>query len=83
MVTNRAQIVLGLGAAPYDTFRRVRNLIVHPNAHTRAEFELIPVGFPLVGVEAEDLLLSRLPGGGTVFEDWGQDFKVAAMNVVL
>jgi len=83
MLANRAQIVLGVGSAPFDTFRRVRNFVVHPNPHTREKFdEIVFPGFLVVGAEAEDLLLYRLPGGGTVFEAWGQEFKNAALNVV-
>lgn len=81
-LANRSQISLGLGSAPYDTWRRVRNFVIHPNPYTRAEFDVVAFRYSLIGVEPGDLLLLRLPGGGTVMESWLQDFKDAAMNVI-
>ena len=79
---NREQVKLGIGAAPYDDFRRVRNFVVHCNPHTRAEFEVVAVTYSLVGADPDDLLLHRLPGGGTVMEGWVRDFQSAALNAV-
>ena len=82
MLANRAQISLGVGSAPYDNFRRVRNFVIHSNPHTRAEFDFVAVSHSLIGAEPEALLLSRLPGGGTVMEAWMEEFKLAALNVI-
>ena len=82
MLANRSQISLGVGSAPYDAWRRVRNFVIHPNPHTRAEFEVVALRFSLIRAEPDELLLSRLPGGGTVMESWVQDFKDAALNVI-
>ena len=79
---NLNEITLGIGAAPYDHFRRVRNFVIHSNAHTRAEFNTVALGFSLLGVSADELLTWRLPGGGTVMESWVRDFQNAALNVV-
>ena len=79
---NLQQITLGVGAAPYDEFRRVRNFVIHSNPHTRLEFDAVTVTYSLMGVSADDLLLHRLPGGGTVMEGWVRDFQVAALNTV-
>ena len=81
-LANRQQINLGIGAAPYDDFRRVRNFVVHCNPQTRSEFEVVAVTYSLIGVEPDDLLLYRLPGGGTVMEGWVRDFQSAALNAV-
>lgn len=82
MLANRSQISLGVGSAPYDAFRRVRNFVIHPNPHTQAEFAVVALRFSFLSAKPEDLLLSRLPGGGTVMESWVQDFQVAALNVI-
>ena len=82
MLANRSQIILGVTSAPYDTWRRVRNFVIHPNPHTRAEFDTVAFRFSLIGAEPEDVLITRLPGGGTVMESWIQDFNIAAMNVI-
>lgn len=79
---NLNQITLGIGAAPYDDFRRVRNFMVHSNPYTRSEFEMVAISYSLFGANAEDLLLHRLPGGGTVMESWVLDFQAAALNAV-
>ena len=81
-LANRSHISLGVWSAPYDTWRRVRNFVIHPNPHTRAEFDVVAFRYSLIGAEPGDLLLLRLPGGGTVMESWLQDFKDAALNVI-
>ena len=81
-LNNGRQILLGIGAAPYDDLRRVRNFVVHPNPHTRSEFEVVAVTYSLFGVDSDDLLLHRLPGGGTVMEGWVRDLQSAALDAV-
>ena len=81
-LSNAQQILLGIGAAPYDDLRRVRNFVVHPNPHTRSEFEAVALAYSLFGVDSVDLLLHRLPGGGTVLEGWIRDLQSAALDAV-
>ena len=81
-LSNAQQILLGIGAAPYDDLRRVRNFVVHPNPHTRLEFEAVAFRYSLFGVDSVDLLLHRLPGGGTVLEGWILDLQSAALEAV-
>ena len=79
---NLQQIMLGVGSAPYDEFRRVRNFVIHSNPHTRSNFDSVAVSYSLVGVDADDLLLHRLAGGGTIMENWVRDFQAAALDAV-
>ena len=81
-LNNSQQILLGIGAAPYDDLRRVRNFVVHANPHTRSEFEVVAVRYSLFSVDSDDLLLYRLPGGGTVMEGWVRDLQSAALEAV-
>ena len=79
---NLHQITLGVGAAPYDEFRWVRNYVVHSNPHTRSYFDSVAINYSLMGVRVDDLLLHRLPGGGTMMERWVRDFQHAALDAV-
>ena len=79
---NLQQIKLGVGAVPYDDFRRVRNFIIHSNPHTRSEFDTVALRYSLFGVSSDDLLLHRLPGGATIMEGWVRDFQLAALDTV-
>ena len=79
---NLQQINLGVAGAPYDEFRRVRNYVIHNNYHTRSQFDILSSKYSMIGVDVDDLLLSRLPGGATVFEAWVTDFQTAAMTTV-
>lgn len=79
---NVHQITLGIGTAPYTNFAKVRNFVVHSNPHTRSQFDSVAFAYSLIGVSADDLLLHRLPGGGTVMESWVRDFQYAALNAV-
>ena len=80
--TNLQEIQLGVGAVPYDDVRRVRNFIIHSNPHTRLEFDSVAVKHALIGVNADELLLHRLAGGGTLMESWIREFQHAALNSV-
>lgn len=79
---NRQQIMLGVGAAPYEDFRRVRNFVIHSNPHTRPLFDSVALSYSLIGIEADDLLLHRLAGGGSIMEMWIKGFQIAALNAV-
>ena len=79
---NLQQILLGVGSAPYDEFRRVRNFVIHSNPHTRLNFDSVALSYSLVGVDPDGLLLHRLAGGGTVMESWVRDFQAAALDAV-
>ena len=79
---NRNQITLGIGSAPFDEFRCVRNFVIHSNPHTRSQFDSIAATYSLVHALPEDLLLHRLPGGATVMENWVKKFQMAALEVV-
>jgi hypothetical protein len=82
-LANAQQVKLGIAAAPFYQFRPVRHFVIHSNAHTRAEFEVIAKSFSLFDVEPDDLLLHRLRGGGTVLERWIREFQVSAYNAVM
>ena len=79
---NLQQIMLGVGSAPYDEFRRVRNFVIHRNPHTRSNFDSVAVSYSLIGVDPDGLLLHRLAGGGTIMENWVRDFQSAALDAV-
>ena len=79
---NLQQITLGVGAVPYEDVRRVRNFIIHSNPHTRSEFDSVALKYSLLGANADDLLLHKLPGGGTVMETWVRDFQSAALDAI-
>ena len=79
---NRNHITLGIGSAPFEEFRCVRNFVIHSNPHTRSEFDAVAATYSLVGVLPDDLLRHRLPGGGTVMESWIRKFQMAALEVV-
>ena len=81
-LTNEQPILLGIGAVPFDDLRRVRNFVIHPNPHTKSEFEAVAVGYSLFGVDPYDLLMYRSPGGGTVMEGWVRDLQSAALDAV-
>ena len=82
-LANQQQVKLGIASAPYDDLRRVRHFVIHANRHTRANFDVIARRYALFGVAPHDLLLHRLPGGGTVLEGWVRDFQDAAFNATL
>ena len=79
---NVQQIKLGVGTVPYQEFVKVRNFVVHSNSHTRSHFETVALTYSLIGASADDLLLHRLPGGGTVMEGWIREFQDAALDAV-
>lgn len=79
---NLQQIKLGVGAVPYGDVRRVRNFIIHSNPHTRLEFDSVALKYSLLGANADDLLLHKLPGGGTIMETWVRDFQSAALDAI-
>ena len=79
---NLQQIKLGVSAVPYEDVRRVRNYIIHSNPHTRSAFDMVAVKYSLIGVDSDDLLLHKLPGGATVMEGWVKDFQLAALDAV-
>lgn len=81
-LANGQQLKLGIAAAPYEDFRRVRNFIIHTNPHTRGQFENVANRFLLFGVEPEVLLQYRVRGGGTLMETWVRQFQIAALNAV-
>ncbi len=81
-IQNGAQVTLGLGAAPVDDLRRVRNFLTHPNSHTKSEYEGLTRRKSLVGANPDDLLRSRTPGGATLLESWVIDFQTAALNTI-
>ena len=78
---NVHQITLGIGTAPYTNFAKVRNFVVGQSAYAFA-VRFCCLRVLLIGVSADDLLLHRLPGGGTVMESWVRDFQYAALNAV-
>ena len=79
---NLQQISLGIGSAPYDEFRQVRNFVIHSNSNTRAYFDRVASGYSVFGNTADDLLLHKLPGGGTVMENWIRAFQDSALDAV-
>ena len=79
---NLQQIKLGVGAVPYEDVRRVRNYIIHSNPHTRAEFDSVAIKYSMLGANSDDVLLHRLPGGGTVMESWVKEFQSAALDAI-
>ena len=79
---NQSKISLGIGSAPYEDFRRVRNFVIHSNAHTRSQFDAVALKYLLVTISVNDLLFHGLPGGATVMEGWVRDFQDAALDVV-
>ena len=79
---NLEQIKLGVSAVPYEDVRSVRNFIIHSNSHTRLKFDIVALKYSLFSVNADDLLLHRLPGGGTVMEAWVRDFQSAALDAI-
>ena len=81
-LNNDQEILLGIGAVPFDDLRRVRNFVIHPNPHTRSEFEVVAVRYSLFGADPYDLLMYRSPGGGTVMEGWVRDLQSAALEAV-
>ena len=81
-LANQQQILLGISSVPMDDFRRVRHFVIHPNRYTKSEFESVTRKYALFRVGADDFLLHRLPGGGTILEEWVQQFQIAAYNAV-
>ena len=79
---NSQQITLGIGVAPFEKFRCVRNFVIHSNPHTRSKFDAIAGTYSLVGALPDDLLLHRVPGGATVIESWIREFQLAALEAV-
>jgi hypothetical protein len=79
-IRNYNQVTLGLGAAPVAQVMSVRNFVVHPNETTRSEYIQTTRNLRLLGLEPDDLLARRVPGGATVFEQWIADFQLAALN---
>ena len=79
---NLQQITLGLGVAPYNDFRRVRNFVIHSNKHTRGEFNKVALAHALFEISTDDLLLHKLPGGATLMESWVLDFQIAALDAI-
>ena len=79
---NLQQISLGIGAAPFDEFRRVRNFVIHSNSNTRQHFDRVAFRYSLLGATPDDLLLHRLPGGATIMENWVRAFQDSALEAV-
>ena len=81
---NQAQISLGLGTAPDESLKLVRNYLVHPNEHTRREYyhNLVPI-YSRLRMEPYAFLANRLQGGNSVLESWISDFQIAAYNAAL
>ena len=79
---NIQQISLGIGSAPYDDLRHVRNFIIHSNSLTRREFNRVALRYSLFDATPDDLLFYRLPGGGTLMEYWVRVFQFAALDTV-
>ena len=80
---NFTQINLGVGFAPIDPLRVLRNYLVHPNEHTKGRYQdlAIQLGYP--GRQPNELLKSNLQMGQTVFESWIAEFQIAAYNAAL
>ena len=81
---NQDQISLGLGTAPDESLKLVRNYLVHPNEHTRRRYyrELVPI-YTRLRMEPYEFLANRLQGGSTVLESWISEFQIAAYNAAL
>ncbi len=79
-ITNINQISLGLGAAPAQEVKTIRNFLIHPNEHTNAEYLNLARTLGQPRLRPWILLRNRLPGGGTILESWITDFQNAAYN---
>ena len=82
-VANYHQISLGLSAVNViDYLKPVRNFIVHPSGSSISGYSQAArsLGFP--GLSPIQLLSQRLPGGGTIFDDWVSALEIAAWNAV-
>ena len=78
--TNQSQIRLGLGSAPVDKLRVVRNFLAHPNWQTNFRYQTMAQALGFSGVAPKELLSSSIEGGNTVLESWVADFQLAAYN---
>ena len=80
---NRVQIGLGLGTAPVRDLKLVRNFLIHPNEHTRNNYQTLARNLGYPRMEPRALLTSNLGMGGTVLESWIDDFQTSAYNAAL
>ena len=80
---NFNQIDLGLGTAPVDQLKPVRNYLIHPNQNTRNLYQTLTQSLGYPGVEPRALLNSPSGVTGTVLESWIIEFQDAARNIAL
>ena len=80
---NRRQIGLGLGTAPVKELKLIRNFLIHPNKHTKNNYQALARNLGYPRREPRALLTSSLGMGSTVLESWIDDFQTSAYNAAL